>query len=69
MSAEVTGRYADWTQFIYGILEKDNGVPLFRSLKDKSRLRSMAEAQAVVAIPEGETILPAGSMVKAQLLG
>lgn len=68
MSTDLTGRYADWTQFIYGILEKDNDVPLFRSLKDKSRLRSMAEAQAVVAIPEGETLLPAGSVVEAQLL-
>jgi molybdopterin molybdotransferase len=68
LASELTGRYADWTQFIYGALEADNDAPLFRSLKDKSRLRSMAEAQAVVAIPEGETVLPAGSVVVAQLL-
>jgi molybdopterin molybdotransferase len=68
LTAELTGRYADWTQFIFGILEKDTGAPVFRSLKNKSRLRSMAEAQAVVAIPEGQTVLPAGSVVKAQLL-
>jgi hypothetical protein len=28
----------------------------------------MAQAQAVVAIPEGETVLPAGKVVAAQLL-
>jgi molybdopterin molybdotransferase len=68
LASELTGRYADWTQFIFGTLEKGSDAPLFRSLKDKSRLRSMAEAQAVVAIPEGETVLPAGSVVRSQLL-
>ena len=68
LASELTGRYADWTQFIYGTLEKDGDAPLFRSLADKSRLRSMAEAQAVVAIPEGETMLPAGSIVPVQSL-
>lgn len=68
LDSELIGRHSDWTQFIYGALEADSDAPLFRSLKDKSRLRSMAEAQAVVAIPEGETVLPAGSIVTAQLL-
>lgn len=68
LDTELTGRYADWTQFIFGTLENGSDVPLYRSLKDKSRLRSMAEAQAVVAIPEGVTVLPAGSVVAAQLL-
>jgi len=68
LSSELRGRYADWTQFRYGTLEPGSDVPLFHCLKDKSRLRSMAEAQAVVAIPEGEVALPAGSIVGAQLL-
>ena len=68
MAEELNGRYADWTQFVYGILEKKAELPVFHALKSKSRLRSMAESQAVVAIPEGETILTAGSTVAAQLL-
>ena len=68
LATDQKGRFADWTQFVYGVLEAGRGVPVFHSLKDKSRLRSMAEAQAVVAIPEGETLLPAGETVSAQLL-
>jgi len=68
LATELTGRYADWTQFVYGTLKRDGDTPLFHAKKEKSRLRSMAEAQAVVAIPEGETILPAGKIVAAQIL-
>jgi molybdopterin molybdotransferase len=68
LAAELRGRYADWTQFLYGTLTKEGDVPTFHYIKDKSRLRSMAEAQAVVAIPEKETVLPAGKIVAAQLL-
>jgi molybdopterin biosynthesis enzyme len=42
--------------------------PLFHSLANKSRLQSMAEATGIVAIPEGEVLLPAGSVVEAQYL-
>lgn len=68
LDADLVGRHADWTQFVYGTLTTGDGLPVFHSLKAKSRLRSMAEAQAVVAIPEGETLLPKGSIVPAQLL-
>jgi molybdopterin molybdotransferase len=68
LAAELTGRNIDWTQFIYGRLQPEEDLPLFRSLKAKSRLRSMAEAQAVVAIPEGAIRLPAGAVVSAQRL-
>jgi molybdopterin molybdotransferase len=68
LSSELRGRHADWTQFRYGTLEPGSDVPTFCYIKDKSRLRSMAEAQAVVAIPEGETVLPAGKVVPAQFL-
>jgi len=67
LASTLTGRFADWTQFIYGTLETSSDLPVFHALNSKSRLRSMAEAQAVVAIPEGETVLPSGSAVAAQL--
>ena len=65
---DLRGRYADWTQFVYGMVENRSSQPLFHSLANKSRLQSMAEATAVVAIPEGEVLLPAGSVVEAQCL-
>jgi molybdopterin molybdotransferase len=68
LTSELSGRSVDWTQFIYGTLEQSGGLPIFHSLRSKSRLRSMAEAQAVVAIPEGTTVLPAGAVVAAQVL-
>jgi molybdopterin molybdotransferase len=69
LGAELSGRHLDWTQFRFGTLERDRDVPVFHALENKSRLQSMAEAQAVVAVPEGETLLPAGKIVTAQLLG
>jgi len=68
LASQLTGRFADWTQFTYGTLKEAADLPVFQALNSKSRLRSMAEAQAVVAIAEGETILAAGSVVTAQLL-
>jgi molybdopterin molybdotransferase len=68
LASQLTGRSADWTQFIYGSLEQSADLPVFHALRDKSRLRSMAEAQAVVAIPEGTTVLPARAVVAAQVL-
>jgi molybdopterin molybdotransferase len=68
LASELTGRYDDWTQFIFGVLDHGGDLPVFHSLEGASRLRSMAEAQAVVAIPEGKTVLAAGSVVSVQLL-
>jgi molybdopterin molybdotransferase len=68
LTSELSGRSADWTQFIYGTLERSADVPIFHALRNKSRLRSMAEAEAVVAIPEGTTVLAAGAVVTAQAL-
>jgi molybdopterin molybdotransferase len=68
LASQLTGRFADWTQFIYGTLKETADLPVFQALNGKSRLRSMAEAQAVVAIAEGETVLAAGSVTTAQLL-
>lgn len=68
LTSELSGRSMDWTQFIYGTLEQSADLPAFHALRGKSRLRSMAEAQAVVAIPEGKTVLPVGAVVDAQLV-
>ena len=68
LACQLTGRFADWTQFTYGTLEATPDLQIFHPLEGKSRLRSMAEAQAVVAIPEGQTLLAADSVVQAQLL-
>ena len=68
LAADLHGRDQDWTQFIFGEIELDGDVPRFRSLGQRGRLQSMAKATAVVAIPEGKTYFPAGSMVTAQVL-
>lgn len=68
LAEDLRGRHADWTQFVYGMMENQSSQLLFHSLANKSRLQSMAEATAVVAIPEGEVLLPAGSVVEAQCL-
>jgi molybdopterin molybdotransferase len=68
LAADLTGRYIDWTQFIFGDLEMQPELPLFHPDNNTSRLGSMAEAKAIVAIVEGQTVLPSGSIVTAQLL-
>lgn len=70
LSEDLRTKFPDWTQFIYGRLKpSDNDtLPLFTPIKKKSRLRSMAEADAIVAISEGETVLSAGQTISAQLL-
>lgn len=68
LAVDLTGRHIDWTQFIFGDLEMGMDLPLFHPLRNSSRLGSMADAKAVVSIAEGKTLLPAGSIVSAQLL-
>ncbi len=68
LASELIGRYADWTQFTFGMIERQMDLPIFTPLRNSSRLRSMAEAKAIAAIPEGCTVLPAGSVISAQLL-
>lgn len=68
LATDLNGRFVDWTQFVYGEIEDSNDGPVFHSLAWKSRLQSMALATAIVAIPEGEVHLTAGSVVNAQCL-
>lgn len=54
---------SDWTQFIEcQIVRGDAGVNL-RPIRMKSRLVSMARADAIVRIPEGREIIPAGELL------
>jgi molybdopterin molybdotransferase len=68
LASELRGRYADWTQFVFGALEEQDGLPVFHSLRNSSRLRSMAEAAAVAAVVEGRTLIPEGSVIAVQVL-
>ncbi len=68
LADDIVGSHDDWTQFIFGMIERNGELPVFHSLRGKSRLRSMAEAMAVAAIPEGRTVIPGGSVVPAQIL-
>ncbi len=68
LQAPLDGSHVDWTEFVYGSLVPGDTHTGFQPLKLTRRLRSMAFAQAAVAIPEGITCLPEGSIVTAQLL-
>jgi len=65
---DLEGRQRDWTNFFYGRLEPGEDLPVFYPLKDSSRLRAIAEAEAVACVPEGQGILTQGSVVTVQLL-
>jgi molybdopterin molybdotransferase len=68
LSEKIETRYADWTQFVFGGIEYSDQQAVFHPLLKTSRLQSMAEAQAIVSLPEGVTCLPAGTIVHAQKL-
>lgn len=58
----------DWTQFIHGIIEDAGDQLLFYPEKMKSRLQMMAQADAIIAIPEGQDRILEGSMIQAHIL-
>ncbi len=58
----------DWTQFIAGRFQKRGDEMLFCPLTMTSRLGSMAEAEGLLAIPEGIAHIPRGAMVSVQVL-
>lgn len=65
---ELRGREPDWTDFFFGRLEENDGLPIFHPLRGRSRLRSVAEAGAVASIPEGQDFIPEGAVISVQLL-
>ncbi|SLM32582.1 Molybdopterin biosynthesis MoeA protein [Desulfamplus magnetovallimortis] len=72
LASDLHGRDSGWTQFIFGVLERPKNDVLiqsiFRPLHQKGRLQTMAEANAVAAIPEGKTLIKEGSVIQVQLL-
>jgi molybdopterin molybdotransferase len=69
LASDINGKYSDWTQFIFGMIESSHGeLPLFKPLLGSSRLGSMAEAQAIAACREGLTNLSKGTVVTVQIL-
>lgn len=68
LAHDLVGRDIDWTQLEFGRLDWAPPLPQFSAERPPSRLRAMAQATAIVAIPEGETVLKAGTLVKAQVL-
>jgi len=67
---ELKTKHPDWVQFIFGTLqpETDSEPPLFVPLTKRSRLRSMAEADALICIEEGATTIENNALISAQLL-
>ena len=66
--AEAVSGQADWTQFVHGRLEETFEWPLFYPLKPPSRLQMMSSADAIVKIPEGQTLISQGQIVEGQIL-
>ena len=66
--AETVSGQLDWTQFIHGRLIRENQRLLFQPLKYQSRLQEMADAEAIVKIPEGLEVLSINSVVRVQVL-
>ena len=68
LAADLKGRERDWTDFFFGRLEEVDGFPVFHPLKGSSRLRDIAEAEAIASIPEEQESLSKGSLISVQLL-
>ena len=68
LGAELKGREPDWTDFFFGVLEANEGLSIFHPLKGRSRLWSIADAEAVASIPEGQNSVPKGAEISVQLL-
>jgi molybdopterin molybdotransferase len=59
----------DWTQFVPGRLEWRANFMYFKPLKMLGRLHMLADAQAVLSIPEGQAAIREGTPVTVTVLG
>jgi molybdopterin molybdotransferase len=66
--AETVNGQSDWTQFIFGRLENRSGTHYFYPLRYNSRLKSMAEAEGIISIPEGTDQITAGTEIMVSLV-
>ena len=60
--------HIDWTQAIFGYLQNKRKEPIFRPTNSFSRLKNMANAKALLLIPEGVSIYGKGEVVDVQML-
>jgi molybdopterin biosynthesis enzyme len=67
LSDRITGERG-WTEFIHARLEKRPHGILAIPSRLRSRLKSMAEKEALIIIPEERDEIPAGEMIEVQLL-
>lgn len=68
LGSGLAGGTTSWTDFFFGTIEYNNGLPRFYPQEKHTRLCSIAKATAVAAIPEGWDSLPEGTVVRVQLL-
>jgi molybdopterin molybdotransferase len=68
LGSELGDGKSDWTDFFFGTIELDDGLPTFHPMKKRSRLSSIANATAVASIPEGQDHLLEGTVINVQLL-
>jgi molybdopterin molybdotransferase len=68
LASEISDGKSDWTDFFFGTLEWNDGLPDFYPMIKRNRLYSLAEATAVASIPEGQDSLPMGSIISVQWL-
>jgi molybdopterin molybdotransferase len=67
LAAPVEGQ-RDWTQFVHGRLVSSSTGLAFHPLKLRSRLQEMALTEGIVTIPDGTEQIPAGTVVRVQLV-
>jgi molybdopterin molybdotransferase len=68
LASEIREGTRNWTDFFFGILEFNDGLPAFHPMKKRSRLSSISRATAVASIPEEQDHLLEGSEIFVQLL-
>lgn len=67
LAASVKGQRT-WTEFVEGRFEWNGAELRVRPAKGRSRLRSMADCEAYIKIPEGTEALEAGTLTVVQVL-
>jgi len=67
LAREVSG-LPSWTQVFFGRLSQMGKALLFHPQRLRSRLQYLAEAEAILLLPEGEERFPAGSTVSVFVL-
>jgi molybdopterin molybdotransferase len=66
--AETVSGEKGWTEFIHARLEERGGALWVHPARLKSRLKSMAEKEALIVIPEERDAIPAGETIHVQRL-